>query len=424
MTLLNPLSIMAGNPKKIIVYSHDAYGLGNIRRMLAICQHLLKSIPHLSILLLSGSPMVQSFRLPVGLDYIKLPCLNRGDGGKMAAKYLNADIESILKLRSELILAITRNYQPDLILVDKKPSGIKGELNSTINYCQSNLPTTKFVLLLRDILDTPEKTIQEWQQENYYQQVEAVYDRLLVVGMPKIFDLAKEYQFSKTISKGVHYCGYIRKESGLTSRYTIRQKLGIGSTEKLVLVTPGGGEDGHSLINNYLQGLAQERELFQEQKIHSLIFCGAEMPQQQQQDIYQQAVKYPGVTVLEFTNDMMSYINSADMVVSMCGYNTITEVLQNNKKAIVVPRIKPGKEQLIRAQRFAQAGLIEMIHPEQLNPNLLMETLFKSLNRLDNVDNLLKLDFEGLPKVTNYLAMLLFQSCQFFRTESITLKSA
>ena len=148
------------------------------------------------------------------------------------------------------------------------------------------------------------------------------------------------------------------------------------------------------------------------------------MPLEQQQKIYQQAAKYPGVTVLEFTNDMMSYINTADVVISMGGYNTITEVLQKGKKAIVVPRIKPGKEQLIRAQRLAKAGLIEMIHPEQLNPDLLIKTLFNSLERVHHTQALLDLDFDGLSRTTDYLAMLLFKSFQFNQSQSIALKSA
>ncbi|RMF26089.1 MAG: glycosyltransferase, partial [Cyanobacteria bacterium J083] len=43
---------------RLVVYSHDAFGLGNIRRMLAICQHLLATIPNVSILVLSGSPAI------------------------------------------------------------------------------------------------------------------------------------------------------------------------------------------------------------------------------------------------------------------------------------------------------------------------------------------------------------------------------
>ncbi|MDJ0589401.1 MAG: glycosyltransferase [Pleurocapsa sp. MO_226.B13] len=424
MARIHPSSITTGEYRRIMVYSHDAFGLGNIRRMLAICKYLLKYIPNLSILLVSGSPMLQSFRLPPGLDYIKLPCLNRGQSGKMAVKYLNADLESILKLRSELILAAAKNYQPDLVLVDKKPSGIQGELSPTIKYLKSNLPATKFVLLLRDILDTPTKTIQEWKRENYYRQVELIYDRLLVVGMPEVFDLVKNYQFNEAIAAKVRYCGYLRKESGLKNRRTIRQELNIKPNEKLVLVTPGGGEDGYYLINNYLQGLAQHQQRFEQEKVRTLIFCGAEMPLEHQQQIYQQAAKYSGVTVLEFTNDLMSYVNTADAVISMGGYNTITEVLQKGKKAIVVPRIKPGREQLIRARSMAKAGLIKMIHPEQLEPNLLVETIFASLARQHPYKTIEGLDFSGLPRVTDYLAMLLFNSFNVQTTATTVLESA
>jgi predicted glycosyltransferase len=424
MARILPSAITTGKYQRIMVYSHDAYGLGNICRMLAICKYLLKSIPNLSILLVSGSPMLQSFRLPQGLDYIKLPCLNRGSSGEMVVKYLNADIESTLKLRSELILAAAKNYQPDLVLVDKKPSGIQGELELTINYLKSNLPNTKFVLLLRDILDAPEKTIQEWHKENYYQIVESIYDRILVVGMPEIFDLCREYQFSQEITSKVRFCGYIRKESGFKNRRTIRQELNIKSNEKLVLVTPGGGEDGYFLVNNYLEGLTKERDRFVNQKIRSLIFCGAEMPSEQQQEIYQKAQSLPGVTVLEFTNDLMSYVNTAHTVISMCGYNTITEVLQKGKKAIVIPRTKPGQEQLIRAQSLAKVGLIKMIHPDLLNPNLLMETLFNSLEITNIFNSINYLDFAGLPRATDYLVMLLFDSFYIDQDADVSLKSA
>ena len=90
---------------RLMVYSHDTFGLGNIRRMLAICTHLLDTIPNLSILLVSGSPMLQSFRLPQGLDYIKLPCVNRGESGQLSAKYLSTDVNEILQLRADLILS-------------------------------------------------------------------------------------------------------------------------------------------------------------------------------------------------------------------------------------------------------------------------------------------------------------------------------
>lgn len=400
------LASQTANITKIMVYSHDAFGLGNIRRMLTICTHLLKSISNLSILVVSGSPMLQSFRLPQGLDYIKLPCINRGESGEMAVKYLNADIESTLQLRSELILAAAKNYQPDLILVDKKPYGIKGELTATIDYLKKSLPETKLVLLLRDILDAPEKTTREWQKEGYYQAVESLYDRVLVAGMPEIFNLCVEYQFPDAITKKVDFCGYLRKEFGLKNRRTIRKELNIQPQEKLVLVTPGGGEDGYELINTYLTGITQ---VDRQQKIRSLIFCGPEMPLKQQKKIIKKVGSNPQVEVLEFSDDLMSYIDAADLVVCMSGYNTICEVLSAGKLAIAIPRIKPAQEQQIRAKSMAKRGLLATIHPHDLTPNLLVDTLLEKLNNTNNSPIVERLDFNGLPRISESIFQLLFE---------------
>ena len=53
---------------KLMVYSHDAFGLGNIRRMLTICEYLLRTLPSISILVVSGSPALHTLRLPEGVQ--------------------------------------------------------------------------------------------------------------------------------------------------------------------------------------------------------------------------------------------------------------------------------------------------------------------------------------------------------------------
>lgn len=227
---------------KIMVYSHDAYGLGNIRRMLAICEHLLQTLPDLSILLLSGSPMLQSFRLPQGLDYIKLPGLHRSTDGVLSNKYLGLDVETTHRLRSELMLAAARNFQPDLLLVDKKPYGLRCELQSTVRYLKCTQPHTRFVLLLRDILDSPERVIQEWESHHYYSAVDLIYDQVLVVGMREVYDLCMAYQFPVNVADKVKFCGYVRKPTGAIDRSTIRENLGLAPADRLVLVTPGGAK--------------------------------------------------------------------------------------------------------------------------------------------------------------------------------------
>ena len=40
--------------QRILVYSHDTFGLGNIRRMLEVARHLVQSSPEVSVLVVTG----------------------------------------------------------------------------------------------------------------------------------------------------------------------------------------------------------------------------------------------------------------------------------------------------------------------------------------------------------------------------------
>ncbi|MDJ0726587.1 MAG: glycosyltransferase [Prochloraceae cyanobacterium] len=391
---------------RLTIYSHDTYGLGNIRRMLEICKYFLKTLSNCSILLISGSPLLHSFRLPKGLDYIKIPCIGRDLEGELSAQYLKIDTDETLELRSQIIRTAIINFKPDLLLVDKKPYALKGELKDTLEYLEKFLPKTKVVLLLRDILDAPEKTISEWQENQYYQGIERYYDRIQVVGMQEIFDVTKEYQFPSNIAKKVKFCGYIRRESGIKTADILRQELQVKSNEKIVLVTAGGGADGYKLIDNYLKGI--ERNKLQN-NIKNIIISGPEMPLEQREQLKKNAANNPKIKIIEFTDDLNSYMEAADLVVAMGGYNTICEILSLNKKAVIIPRIKPVKEQWIRTTRMAKLGLFKAIHPELLTPENMMQAVLEQLNQkrppISNIERIVDLD--ALPRIKEDISFLL-----------------
>jgi predicted glycosyltransferase len=401
---------------RLMVYSHDAFGLGNLRRMLAICEHLLAHWPTLSILLVSGSPMLQGFRLPKGLDYIKLPCLSRGLSGHLSAKYLGTGTDETVAFRSHLILAAAKHFKPDLLLVDKKPYGLQQELARTLTYLKRQRTHAKCVLLLRDILDQPEKVIQEWQHLGYYEAIQIHYDQVLVVGMPEIFDLAQEYQFPLLAAHKIRYCGYIRKPCSRPRRSEVRRFLRLHPAEKLVLVTPGGGEDGFPLIDAYLQGL---QNLEGAGEFRSLILCGPEMPAAQQKMLQQRVATHSNVELEVFTDDLLGYLDAADAVVSMGGYNTLTEILALNKRTVVVPRTSPSQEQLMRSERFEQRGLIKAIHPQALTPRSLLNAVLDQLSQAPLTQTL---NFDGLPQIARHLEALSmpFSAPSCLRTDLLT----
>lgn len=388
--------------KKLLVYSHDTYGLGNIRRMLAIGEHLLEVIPDLSILLVTGSPVIHSLRLPGLLDYIKLPCLTRTARGEYRTKYLSDDINDAIRLRSDLILTTAANFKPDLLMVDKKPFGVKGELAATLNYLEAERPQTKQVLILRDVLDNPEAIRSNWARNGHYDAIERFYDSVLVLGERKIFDPVAEYRFPSSVADKVEFCGYVRKEPGPQSREEIRRDLYIGGAEKLVLVTSGGGQDGYDLIEKYLAAVWTVPL----DQIKSLVICGPEMPAEQRARLHQRAAADSRIIFREFAGDMMSLMAAADVIVSMGGYNTVCEILSLKKRAIVVPRIHPTEEQWIRASRMSGLGYFKTIHPAALTPERLLSDLMDCLKREEQLFP--DLNLNALPVVAARVESLLF----------------
>ncbi|MGH9752326.1 MAG: glycosyltransferase family protein [Blastocatellia bacterium] len=389
--------------KRLMVYSHDTYGLGNARRMLSICEHLSREMPELTILFVTGSPMAHGFRLAPRLDYIKLPSLTRAGSEDYAVKSLDMKISEAIRLRSDLILAAAANFKPDLLLVDKKPFGVKNELGATLKYLEANLPAARRALVLRDILDAPEETIRVWERQRYSAAIESFYDLVLVLGDPSVFDPRAEYRFSKAVSDRVRFCGYLKRGAGDKCRAEVRAEMRLSDQDKLALVTVGGGQDGYRLLAAYLEGLdlASARR-----GLHSLIFSGPEMARAQRESLLQAAASRPEVRVPEFTDDLMSYMDAADVVVSMGGYNTICEILSLRKKSVIVPRCRPVREQLIRAERMSRLNLFKMIHPDQLTARRLMNTLLEQLDCEQESAPLFELEAQS--QVAHWVSSLLY----------------
>jgi|CXWL01.1.fsa_nt_gi predicted glycosyltransferase len=407
--------------RKIVVYSHDTFGLGNISRMLAIAKSLVATDPNTSVLILSGSPMLHAFRIPQQIDYIKLPCLTRTTKGDYQAKFLDLGYEQILRLRSNIIQSAILDFDPDLILVDKKPFGVGDELAGVLETLQRQGHRAKLVLLLRDILDSPAITMHVWQKNGYHQAIQSFYDQVLVVGSPEVFDLRKEYQFPKPSHNKVRFCGYIAREAGRSSRQQIRQHYGFGN-ERLVLITPGGGEDGYQLLQCYMQGLKLEKPMIDTK---TLVICGPEMITSQREHIQALVDGCPNVILQSFTDDMMACMDAADLVISMGGYNTVCELLTLGKRAIVVPRVMPVQEQWLRAERMAELGLLRAIHPEAMTPALLMATVQEELAK-GNASSRSRypINLNGLSAVRNALCALMdaMQIANPVTVKQITLK--
>lgn len=383
--------------KRILVYSHDTFGLGNIRRMLEISRHLVDSEPDVSVLIITGSPMLHAFRIPQRIDYVKLPCLSRNLAGSYGSRYLDLDLHSTVRLRGNLIRSTILDFEPDLILVDKKPFGVEDELAGALEALPAGTRRPKLVLLLRDILDSPEATRRVWHKNRYFEAIDHHYDDVLVVGMPAVFDLRHEYDFPQCAAGKVHFCGYIGRKPGRRGREDVRTELGVASGEPLVLVTAGGGEDGDAMISAYIDGLAA---LLPAHRPRSHVVFGPEMADEKREALDRQAAALGCVSRQDFSDDMMSLMDAADVVVSMGGYNTVCELLTLHKRAVVVPRVRPVQEQCIRAERMAALGLLRFVHPDSLTPRQLLDVVRQEAASLHGSgENPITIRLDGLQEV-------------------------
>jgi len=374
--------------------------------MLAITQHLLDTMPELSVLMISGSPMIHSFRLPEArFDYVKLPCLGRTLAGGYSVKRLGTRFDELVAVRSQIIRTTVAHFKPDVLLVDKKPRGIADELLPALEMIRADQRSPEVVLLLRDILDDPETTARIWRKNRYFESIDRYYRSILVMGSPDVFDLRKEYRFPAKTANKVVCCGYMRRPQPLAPARPAA--LFPGGKGARVLVTAGGGEDGFELLKQYMDGLS----LGADRSFSSVVVTGPEMSAANRAVIQDIAKGLGHVRVEEFTRDLPAYMQAADLVVSMAGYNTIVELLSMNKRAVVVPRVKPVQEQWIRATRLDELGLLKCIDPAELTPERLLKAVSDELaGRKWRAHPATLIDFDGLTAVSRIIGGMLGHS--------------
>jgi predicted glycosyltransferase len=370
---------------KILLYSHDTFGLGNIRRTLLLANELQEHYRGASILIVTGSPMIHAFRIPAGVDYVKLPCLDRTEAEHYEPRFLNSRAHEVQQTRTAILHNAVMGFSPDLLIVDKRAGGVDGELLPTLEALRTSGLKTKIILGLRDILDTPERTQNTLRRNGSFEIIERFYDEVWIYGSPSIFNAVKEYDFPDAVARITYFCGYLKRPTTISHQAE-------GPPE--VLLTTGGGGDGFSLIEAYLQGLSS---LPRSIALRSTVIFGPQMNQVDRESLLRRFGFLADVTFLEFEPDLLQRYASAHLVVSLAGYNTVCELLSFARKAILVPRSQPVSEQLIRARLLAARGYFDLIEPQDLKPDILIERVLNNLRPVSVVARFPDLD--GLPHI-------------------------
>jgi predicted glycosyltransferase len=345
--------------ERVVLYGHDTMGLGHLRRNLALAAALRASERRPQVLVVSGTTEACRFPIPDGVELLVLPGVAKVADGSYRSRRLDAPLADVVGMRRQVLTAALTAYRPDLLVVDKVARGFAGELEAALPLLRE--AGTRIVLGLRDILDAPAAATAEWRRLRTTEALRAWYDEVWVYGDPQVSDLAVDCRVPPSVRHLLRFTGFLAE--GRPAAPT--DPPPVDGPYALCLL--GGGQDGAELAAAFA---AAPRPA----GVAGVLVAGPHLPATARQSLT------AGLRVVDFCADPTSWARGAAAVVCMGGYNTVTEVLTTQTPALVVPRVTPRAEQLVRARRLSERGLVDDVHPDDLSPDVLGDWLASAVH--------------------------------------------
>ena len=349
---------------RVILYSHDSWGLGHLRRSLAIATAITGRFANTDVLIVTGSPCATQFDLPDRCDVLKLPAVSKDLQGRYIPRTMLGNVSRTIEIRRRLILEAYHAFDPHVVIVDHQLTGLLGEALSMLREARSQ---DKIVIYgMRDVLDSPEAVAKAWDSDDHRWALANAYDRICVYGVPRVFDPRMQYKMLEPFRDKIEFTGYVAAPLNVTKRHP------FPFLRKKVLVTMGGGEDGKEGVDTYIQML-KAKPVTWDSHIVTGPLMDAEQVRRFKHEIYRLGMA-DQVRISRFCAYLPRLLQESDAVVSMAGYNSCAEIIQSRVPAILLPRLNPRKEQLIRAEQLERMGLARCItnaDPEQLRVAIL-----------------------------------------------------
>ena len=336
---------------RVLMYSHDTFGLGHLRRCRAIAHSLVEDFRGVTVLIISGASIAGNFDYRARVDFVKIPSVIKLRNGDYTSLSAHIDVRDTLAMRQSSILHTAKAFKPDIMIVDKEPLGLRGEVEETLIHLRSQ--GTKLVLGLREVMDAPHLLAAEWAPHDVMRKIGEYYDAVWVYGPPDFHDPFEGMEVPKSVREKMRFVGFLKRSAEHANLMTNRPK------GDYILVTTGGGGDGADLVSDVLGAYAADPDL-----PRALIVLGPYMPNEQRQGFMSEAAAFPQVEVIGFDARLEELMAGAQAVVAMGGYNTFCEIMSFDKPSLLVPRILPREEQLIRARRAAELGLVDLLLPD------------------------------------------------------------
>lgn len=331
---------------KIIFYCQHVLGIGHFFRSLEIC----RALDQHDVILVTGGPR-PDVALAEHIREVRLPGLMMNPNfSELFTTEKTSSKEKVKSDRKKILLELLEFENPDMFIVELYPFGRKAfrfELDPALEHVRlKNRNRCLSVCSLRDIL--VEKNDPEKYEKRVIKILNRSFDALLVHSDPELFRLDESFSRIHEIQIPLVYTGFVTSKPPADAYRIIRKRLNISSEKKLVVASAGGGKVGCSLLEATLEAA---HVLKDDVDLHMEVFSGPFMSLGDFSNL--KRLENENVAVSRFTPDFLSYLKSADLSVSMAGYNTCMNILAAKTPAIVWP-FSQNREQRVRAERLAK----------------------------------------------------------------------
>ncbi|MGF1617564.1 MAG: glycosyltransferase family protein [Acidimicrobiia bacterium] len=342
--------------ERVLIYSHDTYGLGHLRRCMRIATAMTGSGAARHVLIASGSPQAGSFAMPPGVDIVKMPAVTKDDGGGYRSRTLGIGLDDLAAVRAHLVVAAVESFQPDAVLIDHSPVGMHRELLPLFESLGSLRRRPALVLGMREIVDAVDLVELEWARSGAWHHLENTYDGVLIYGDAVITTTAAELGLAGRLLIPVHHVGYVAPAP-----------VDVAKTHRRVpsvVVTTGGGGDGVPVLETYLDFLGSSPLA---NRVRSVLVTGPFADGGPVASIVDRIVRLSKpVEIVRFSNQLDTVLATCDGAVTMAGYNTVAEMLAHRVPGLLVPRRTPRVEQWLRATRLASVASFTPVAADEL----------------------------------------------------------
>ncbi|MEO0458170.1 MAG: glycosyltransferase [Cyanobacteria bacterium P01_A01_bin.114] len=367
--------------KKIMVYCQHLAGMGHLVRSTEIIRSLVRDF---KVCFVNGGQPVPQFDLPSDAETLYLPGLWQ-DGRELKSVDESKSLEEVKSQRKQRLLEVFDQFQPDCLITECFPFSklkMKFELIPLLERVRASSHPTQVVCSLRDLVMTQPMGHDAWLRrvDHVCQTVNQFYDAVFFHGDATLLRLEDCFPQINNLRCDLVYTGYVAQSPPEQSLLTADDIAGLSDKTPSIVASVGGGRHGYEP----LRAIIEASPLLAKTLPHQIYaFAGPFMPEEDFARLHQAAANQTNVTLRRFTSRLIDYLEKADLSVSLGGYNTTMNLLRTGVRSLVLPSLSKDQnnEQYIRAHKLAEMGVLDLLEPEDLAPERLVQAMTACLGR-------------------------------------------